>query len=92
MISDVFHCVRVTLIKVFLSNGRKLEICPKSIKEVFQNNDCTELTTDERMSLDHSRTHLTSSLDEFGSSPFQDGGNEIHFTQTQRLFSDKQNR
>ena len=36
-------------------------------------------------------THLTS-LAEFGSSPFQDGGNEIHFIQTQRLFSDKQNR
>ena len=41
--------------------------------------------------LDHRGTHLTS-LAEFGSSPFQDGGNEIHFTQIQRLFSDKQNR
>ena len=32
----------------------------------------------------HSRTHLTT-LAEFDSSHFQDGGNEIHFTETQCL-------
>ena len=40
------------------------------------------------MSLDHSvrhTIHLTS-LVEFGSCPFQDGGIENHFTETQRLF------
>ena len=39
--------------------------------------------------LDNSGAYLMS-LAEFGSSPFQDGGNVIHFTQTQRIFSDKQ--
>ena len=74
-----------------LSKCRKLKISPKRIENLFQNNDCTELTRDERTSLDHSGTHLTS-LAKFGSSPFQDGGDEIPFTQTQCLFSDKQNR
>ena len=32
----------------------------------------------------HSETHLTS-LAEFGSSPFQDGGNKIHFTRPHDL-------
>ena len=49
------------------------------------------LTSDERTSLDHSGTFLKS-LAEFDSSPSQDGGNENHFTQNQRLFSDNQNR
>ena len=53
----------------------------------FQNNDCIEFTSasDERTSLDHSGTHMTSLAE-----PFQDGGNEINFTQTRRLLSDKQ--
>ena len=88
--SDVSHCVRVTLIlsMVVLSKCRKLEISLKSIKDVLQNNGCAELTSDRRTSLDHSWTHQTS-LAEFGSSPFQNGGNENNFTQIQRLFSDK---
>ena len=55
MTSDESHCVRVTLIliKVFLSNCKKLVISPKSTKELFQNSDCTELTTDERRLLDY---------------------------------------
>ena len=70
---------------LFFQNTEKLEISLKSIKYFLQNNDCTELTSDERMSLDHSGARLTS-LAEFGSSPFEDGGNETHFTQTQSLF------
>ena len=41
--------------------------------------DCTELTSDEQMSLDHNGTQ-PASLSEFSSSPFQDDGNETHFT------------
>ena len=70
------------------SKSRKLETSLKIIKDLLQNNDWTELTIDERTSLDHSGAHLTS-LAEFGSSPFQDSGIEIHFTQTQCLFPDK---
>ena len=90
MASDVSHCVRVTLIliKFVLSKCRKLEISLKSIEHLFQNTDCTELASDKRTLFNHSGTHLTS-LAEFVSSPFQDGGNEIHFIQIQRLFSDK---
>ena len=78
MTSDVFCCVRVTLIliKVILQNAEKSKLCKKvflkRIKDIFQNNDkCTELTSDEQMSLVHSETHLTS-LAKFSSSPFQD--------------------
>ena len=83
MTSDVSNCVRVTLIliKVVLLKCRKLEISLKSIKDFFQNIDCTELTSDERTSLVQSETHMTS-LTEFGSSPFQDGASEMHFAQT----------
>ena len=72
--SDVSHCVRVTFIhiKVVLSKCRKFEISLKHIlkRSFFQNNDCTELTSDERTPLDHSGTHLTQ-LTQFGSSPCQ---------------------
>ena len=50
----------------------------KTVEDLFQQNDCTEFTTDEWTSLDDSGTHLTS-LAEFSSSPFQEGWNEIHF-------------
>ena len=78
--SDVSQSVRVTLIftKIVLSKCRKLETSLKSIKDVRQNSDCTEPTSDEWTSLDRTWTHLTS-LAEFGSSPFRDGGNEILF-------------
>ena len=46
--------------------------------------------SNDRASLDHSGTHLTS-LGKFGSSSFQDGGNEVLFTQTQHFFLDKLN-
>ena len=82
VMSDVSHCVRVTLIliKAVLSKCRKVEISLQSFKDLFQNNNCTELTSDERTSPDHSGTHLTS-LAEFGSSSFQDRGIEINFIQ-----------
>ena len=88
MMSDISHYDRVNLIliKVVLSKCRKLEISLKRIKDLFQNNHCTELTSNERMSFDRSGAHLTS-LAEFGFSPFQDGGIEIHFTQTQSLLT-----
>ena len=48
--SNVSRCVRVTLIliKVVLSKCRKLEISLTIIKDLFQNNDCIELTSAER--------------------------------------------
>ena len=48
-----------------LSKFRKLEIL---LKDLFQNNDCTERTSDERTSPVHSGTRLTS-LAEFDFSP-----------------------
>ena len=69
--SDVSHCVRVTLIlKVVLSKCKKLEDSLKSIKDLVQNKNCTEITSDEQNSLDHGETRLTPQ-DEFGSTPFQ---------------------
>ena len=47
----------------------------KSIKD-FSKQRLHVAYEDERTSLDHSGTHLTSPA-EFGSSPFQDGGNEF---------------
>ena len=78
MTSDVSRCVRVTLIliKLVFSKCRKLEISVKYIKDLFQNNDCTELKSNERTSFHYSRAYLTSSA-VFASSPFQDGENEI---------------
>ena len=65
--SDVSHCVRVTsiLIMVVLSKYRKLETSLKSIKDVLQNNNCTERTSDERRRLipvGHISCHRLSSV------------------------------
>ena len=73
--SDVFHCVHETLtfVKVVfkMQKTRNFETMIAQSLRVMS----------ERHLI--SWTHLTS-LAEYGSSPFQDGGNEIIFTQTQR--------
>ena len=78
VISDVPHCFRVTLIpiKVVLSKCRKLKFSQKkksilisTLKRYFLKQWCIKLTSDNRPSLDHSGTHLTS-LGEFDSTVF----------------------
>ena len=90
--SDVSHCVRVTLIliNVVLSKCRKLEISLKVLK-IFSKQRLHVAYEDERTSLDHSGTHLTSPA-EFGSSPFQDGGNEFILHKLNVAFRTKKNR